>query len=136
MDTKDIQDLNEPAFPRVVNGIAGETKEVWYGMTLRDYFAAKAPTVPDWFKHEATKPRPVLPDVPAHFTAKERDELSQMSENLVNIIGSKSLAVESFWDHLGDVKREIDAWRNEQRELKFFKWSWYYADMMLAERAK
>lgn len=38
----DIKDLNEPAFPRVVNGIAGETKEVWYGMTLRDYFAAKA----------------------------------------------------------------------------------------------
>lgn len=67
MDIKDIQDLNEPAFPRVVNGIAGETKEVWYGMTLRDYFAAKA--LQGELANAATEPR-------AYNSLRDMDNLS------------------------------------------------------------
>jgi len=31
-----------PAFPHTVVGDLGQTREIWAGMTLRDYFAAKA----------------------------------------------------------------------------------------------
>lgn len=77
------------------------------GMTLRDYFAAHAPDVPDWFKHAAPTPIPLVSDAAvvgdaAHYKAKA----------------------------------ERNNWIDEQKAAKFFAWRGFYADCMVAERAK
>jgi hypothetical protein len=81
------------------------------GMTLRDYFAAHAPIV-HWFHFEpvmpAPKPDPEWGDLPEH----ERWDASPVN-----------------WT----VRLE---WDQEYQRQCSRQWPWFYADAMLAERAK
>jgi hypothetical protein len=88
------------------NPIGADVIKDHAGMTLRDYFAAHAPAVPDWFKHEPTSPMP-------HIVAGN----------------------ETMREHV-ESKMIYNAWVNEQKAFKFFAWRTFYADAMLAERAK
>lgn len=99
------------------------------GMTLRDYFAARAPMpIPDWFKHSPNRMMPTKPDI-LRLTTAQRAEYSNSEE-------FQSPEVIEYSALFNEYQIEMDCWRDEQRERKFFSWRFYFADMMLAERAK
>lgn len=102
------------------------------GMSLRDYFAARAPMpIPEWYRWMATTPRPHAPAVD-HLSTEERADASLM-------LSKDAPAVMKTTPRVTDyvvAMRAANAWRDEQRRQKFFAWRYYYADMMIAERAK
>lgn len=53
---------HDPAFPRVEPGITGEPTFVAYGLSVRDYFAAHAPDVPDSFPPLAVRKLEIVED--------------------------------------------------------------------------
>lgn len=76
------------------------------GMSLRQYYAAHAPMVPEWFGIQPPDddPKPTLPrEIP-------------MGDNGQNYI---------------EGKENYEAWLRRQRERRYFAWRWRYADMML-----
>ena len=82
-----------PAFPCDELDQGGpQVYQQFHGMTLRDYFAAHAPEMPKWFRHEADEPIPE-----------------------------------------GENRQ---AWIRRNQAAKFFEWRGFYADAMIAERAK
>jgi len=103
-------------------------------MTLRDYFAARAPSAPDWFKHKATSSRPVIPAPPVALTTEQRADLGFANDEgddyALDPVVRRDIAERQA------AEQELQRWREEQREAKFFAWRWHYADMMLAERDK
>jgi hypothetical protein len=103
------------------------------GMSMRDYFAAHAPEVPDWFEH--TPPKRELPENPKtdeldethRKTAEDwrRDPIFDLPEEL------------EWW---GDkVKAYADAksrWQTENQIARLVQWRYVYADEMVEQRTK
>jgi len=96
-------------------------------MSTRDFFAAHAPDVPDWFKYEAKTNRPVMPAVPDSFTSEQRQAL----DNFVCHETCHDRFVSQFVRRRQEAKAAQEAWRDACREKKFFAWRWHYADQMM-----
>lgn len=143
-----------PAFPRpagpYVESERGVVHDGQPGMTMRDYFAAHAPTeIPDWF-YEAGgvktgnrgKP-PEIPswkDLPIHLQnfAKEwqldpcqYDLTDIKSENLTD---ADMMRLDKFQSSVFEANENRIKWVREAREAVYISWRWYYADMMIAAR--
>lgn len=106
--------------------------QYYAGMTLRDYFAARAPQpAPDWFKHEPSSKRPVAPDA-ALLTDAQREQLAGLGDyyDFTDV----DAEVVAFAEARDAAAEALEAWRNEQRRIKFFAWRWFYADMMIKTR--
>jgi hypothetical protein len=103
-------------------------------MNDRDYFAAHAPLpIPDWFKGEYSGDMPAIPDVPAHWSALQSAQFSDLKEG-ISMIANASREVAEFYSIWLDAKGKHAAWRDRQREKKYFSWRWHYADQMMASR--
>lgn len=142
-----------PAFPALglyqgADGNIHPTATQFTGMTIRDYFAAHAPTeIPSWFEvdglPEPPRPVPTLTSIMEEAAARgvvlsERDlrELAEWTND-----GSWDLP-----DHLvavGDavlarMRKDKDERERIQRENKaaaYFMWRLHYADRMISYRA-
>jgi hypothetical protein len=119
---------NPPAFPLFIPENESPRGFNAQGMTLRDYFAAKAPKVPKWF--EADKPK-----TPRNF--------SSMSKSIKDKYDSEHS--EWFDRPTEEERKEVNLWEeswtqykkldNEYPAKRFFAWRWYYADQMLKDRS-
>jgi hypothetical protein len=141
-----------PAFPLTTpaaewdadNGGWRVTGSAISGMTLRDYFAAHAPEVPEWFKF-ATPPLPT----PLHYSVAltmvpgYRDLYDRDRNTLRTWMSDGSYDIEPPLQAIGDAAHRLIAERNLQMQEamranaagRFFAWRWYYADQMLAGRS-
>jgi hypothetical protein len=81
------------------------------GMSLRDYFAAHAPVEPWSFFQPEMSPRPVTQWHEGHPT-------EQCFE-----------CIPENWQAQAD-------WDKERTRQRVIQWPWFYADVMLAERAR
>lgn len=123
---------NPPAFPGHYHPTLPEIK-VPKGMTLRDYFAAKAPEIiPTWFKAVL----PEKPIEPKHWSSlPENDPFKKDIENW-HKDPCYDLPEETAWYQTAwDVFREKRSqWETDCEEAKYFQWRMYYADAMLRAR--
>jgi hypothetical protein len=104
--SKDLQ-RTEMAFS--VATIDGYTQ---YGMTLRDYFASKAPEeIAWWFEGDYTE----LGEKPNAVLSKEDEENGNPFPRPLNA-------------------DELDAWDLAASKLRYFQWRYAYADGMLKAR--
>lgn len=78
------------------------------GMTMRDYFAAHAPTDPwPWFHPVMATPRPASGG--EGYPTRTRDEIEA-------------------------AEKATSAWEEECFRQRYIQWPWAYADFMLKER--
>lgn len=122
------------AFPGEKNERFGQANDCNEGMTLRDYFAVRAPVnIPYWFKHrrpEATYPP--MPDV------KELDEAHRKTAEDWIEDPAFDLPEEIFFfgEKVTAHRAGHAEWLDTDRDARYFQWRFYYADSMLAEREK
>jgi hypothetical protein len=101
---------------------------------LRAYFATHAPqSIPDWFKGERTTSVPAIPDAPSHWGAAQASQFADL-KNGTGLVSHASPEVADFYARWLAAKDRQNAWRDQQRERKYFAWRWYYADQMMASR--
>lgn len=136
-----------PAFPKTGN--FGEKQSGEYdsvdqdGMSLRDYFAAKAPAeIPHWFQtaYQDPTPEPVAPTLKADDADVQQlcddwrqdpyfdlyDRRRVFHPHQVEFLRRYEGAWKAYW-------QERIAWQNQREIDMYFAWRWYYADCMLAE---
>jgi hypothetical protein len=136
------------AFPRpaVFTATLGLASPEQDGMSLREYFAAHAPAVPDWFEPFAGNE----PSIPSKLDRAEAmpqvPGFAALSQDHRNYLMAWATSGGDHWDAPEDVEVFTEAaWKLiEQREAeireakqrlaaqRFFRWRWYYADQMLA----
>ncbi|KWC56541.1 hypothetical protein [Burkholderia ubonensis] len=103
------------------------------GMTLRDFFAAKAPgEIPVWFKYVPVVPRPEVPVPREILPADQCKEFEGLGEWLDE--EDVSPEVNEFHERYVLAHRAAEAWDAEQVVARYFAWRWHYADMMLRAR--
>lgn len=127
-----------------------DIKITGYELSLREYFAAHAPPVPDWFT--GRQPRPRLPQAPK-FPGNKRlrdlvwewkmDDIGMtLEEYIVNPASDIPPAIQTVeelkaireFDHRMELVQEaIREWEDTLEERRCSQWPWYYADMVLLE---
>lgn len=101
------------------------------GMNLRQYYAAHAPLpIPDWFRVEWDEPPPFIPAPPKDWDAVRRDEFVRLKSGDVAEFAPEQVVM-AFYLEWKAANTEHIAWRDGQRERKFFMWRWHFADMMI-----
>jgi hypothetical protein len=104
--TKNYDDGDEPAFPQVG----------FNGLTIRDYFAAHAPRRPYvWFEPKM-RPRPK-----PHYDHDHPNE-RKYEERLIGCTPVNEL--------------ELAEYDDERHRQILLQWPYFYADAIIAERAK
>lgn len=120
-----------PAFPTVD---ANRPEDYGtHGMSLRDYFATKAPAdIPSWFKYEPPTELPSIPD----FRNELPRELHSEWEGLGDWLDDHEVdpAVLAFRDRHESALEARDQWLRARETGRYFAWRWYYADAMLRAR--
>lgn len=104
-------------------------------MNTRDYFAAHAPAVPDWFEYVDAVTLWTLPAVPTHWTPAQRKQWEGYGDYLEDKDCSPEvLAFAQEWTRLNDLIRvENPQLIRENADGRFFAWRYYYADRMMEE---
>lgn len=122
---------NQPAFAS-----AAMTNNNWHfqhGMTLRQYFAARAPhEIPAWIE-------PVMPPEPEEKwldqdTGEEAEEYETQSDEfkITKAMAGIALAAKRnglFFDNVNAKAQE--AWRKAYQIQRFAQWPWFWADMVI-----
>jgi hypothetical protein len=150
-DPRDLRhaarDSGGPAFPQEWDDGNGKWRE--HGMTLRDYFAARAPEPPEWFVQtwEASARVPALPLTVPQAIAQHQDAPTLNQADRQRIAewlndGSYDLDDEELDGVAQAIKAQLDRSRSEHIAAmtehaiaQFFSWRWYYADEMLKARS-
>jgi len=94
----------------------------------REYFAAHAPAMPEWFKQQSEEPAPVVPST-CVLTVDQRHEYYKVKAEEHQ--GEISAAVLAFINTEWTAKKVAAEWAMVQRAKSFFAWRRYYADMMI-----
>ncbi len=125
------------AFPFTIPAGNGHGEMTHMGLTAREYYAAHAPDVPEWFKGS---PSPVRPDPPVRsnsmFADEEYRELvawthgSRCADTLPNVSGDAYVKWALRWQKYCQAEI-LHAEGGDER--RWFAWRWHYSDMMLKE---
>ena len=138
-----------PAFP------CNDATQIIIGMSLRDWYAGRAPTQAlSWFKHRS-RPKPERPEkridiyttpetASLHATIQSRvdnwrkDPCYDLSDpDPTECCTSDELAAMAVYEVAWKKNwKDFDAWREQDLEDRYFQWRWHYADAMLKEREK
>lgn len=103
--------VHNPAFP-VIGGSSPYTQMDYEGMSIREYFAAHAPRMPQpWF-------RPVMPARPKRHVY---NGLLDDSENAR--LHAEAIVAAEQWDRARDI-------------AAYAQWPWAWADAVLAARGR
>lgn len=143
------RDSSEPAFPgQYVKHPAGEVgnnvaiMEVGSGLSKREYFAARAPEAPDWFRftpEEGRPPQVELPDPEKELNTWEQEELRVWKDGEGMDFTKLSTNVRAFmlrYQKAHQANERFQHWRMKNREAKYWSWRFYYADQMIERSAK
>lgn len=114
-------------------------------LTLREYHAAHAPAVPDWFEVDPRRPAPQMPRC-------ERWLTSDPICGLNNPQADKECKLIESWmrdpcydlpDHLRGFQQAFEvhhatlkAWRDENSITRIVAWRYAYADAMIEESTR
>lgn len=108
------------------------------GISKREYFAAHAPGVPDWFRYQADgKPsegKRDLPEPEKELTSKQQEEVRAWKDGLRFSFDNLSEPVREFllrYQRIHEANEKFHAWHMRCREEKYWAWRFYYADMMI-----
>jgi hypothetical protein len=113
------------------------------GMTLRDYFAARAPAeIPAWYDYRPRDPRP--PNVPpfqmlpAYLLEAARAWINDPCYDLQDTasVGDDKALLRAFTEAWDEQKLALEIYDAQKKVGRYFAWRWYYADMMLEARSK
>ncbi len=101
------------------------------GMSLRDYFAAHAPAIPEWFEH-----KPPARDFPKFPDWQELDPThQQMAKNwLADPVFDLPEELAWFQAKVVKVNEARYAWNYSDKASRLFQWRYAFADAMLQER--
>lgn len=115
-----------PAFPT----FPYDTDPGSEGMSLRDYFAARAPgEIPNWFKHVSPvkdfKPLPSWQELP--LKEDQNQVRDWMSDGCYDLPDNLSWFQEAFVKY----RAAYAVWEEADKIARYFQWRWYYADTML-----
>jgi hypothetical protein len=111
-----------------------------HGMSLRDYFAARAPAaIPKWFVHR--KPPRDFPELPRWFEFFD-GEADRKSARLWLDGGDFDLAEQvtdpdrgrAFAGQVVASREGYAAWKAADVAERYFQWRWHYAAAMLRTR--
>lgn len=119
--------------PTAMKGDASETNE---GMTLREYFAAHAPTeIPTWFVHvEPTRNYPPMPDI--NEVSREADDVHRKialdwQHDPCFELEDHTPELKWYSDEVKAHRAGREAWREQDIRARYFQWRYAYADGML-----
>lgn len=129
---------NTPAFPASVPGhtYGDGSSELPYlaqtGMTMREYFAARAPRdIPGWFE-------PVMPEFPDSYWIDEDTGVLTPDANLNDATFKARGEFKIIYTAMAKGFRynnarfaEQERWFRAQRIQKFSQWPWFWADMVI-----
>lgn len=101
---------------------------------LRQYFAAFAPAIPNWFVPVIEKARPIRPSVEELPIDLREDARFILCES-IELIEDPHPDLIAFDKAMHDAIRAGDEWDLLYEMEKFFQWRWYYADKMLKQRS-
>lgn len=127
-----IQTMSEQTIPRTTKRVPAPRKaDQTDVIARRDYFAAHAPDLPDWF---VVRDLPVKPTniLRAHA---EDGKIQDKDFMIINqwARGEATLPEELEW--LKDEHRNYlevrEVWERDCAALRFFVWRWHYADQMV-----
>lgn len=124
-----------PAFPAPDLGEQDFNQRAAYpGMTLRDYFAAKAPAEPQqWFKPAMPHPHPSAPAIP-DFTEAEREEYRAYNGDALEIEQIESPRLAGYLRSRIFHNKQSRDWNEDYEKQRFVQWPYAWADAMLAAR--
>jgi hypothetical protein len=138
MTTDQIPKVHDggPAFARPMGSAPGRYNASQEGMTLREYFAVRAPQeIPDWFKGPALRaiklpvPDAAIADEAAEWNRDPCYDLDGVFDD-----GERQRLAREYSDAMNNYGSEIVAAQAEMEVARYFAWRWHYADMMLAAR--
>lgn len=110
------------AFPFMVPG-EGPVE----GMTIREYFAARAPVEPQtWFEPKMEWSRPCLPDW--RMQGWTDRQIAEWRSDYP----PDDQVVSDFIHHLEDVQHLIEKWDRQREKQRLLQWPWAWADAVLA----
>lgn len=114
--------------------VSGQKGNAVNTITRRDWFAAQAPAVPDWFEWAPADPMPEYPDPHQRLTDEQRGEW----DGLGDWLDDKDVdpAVLAFRDEYRAACAASTAWHNRKTLGREVAWRWHWADAMLATAPK
>lgn len=108
------------------------------GMTLRDYYAAHAPSeIPEWFETEIDLPELKQPkawwdyeegDLKKKLEGWHKDPIFDFTEE----DGQEAMEYQKKWDKYRSDRSEL---RRVKKSIEYIKWRYAYADLMLVHRS-
>lgn len=131
-----------PAFPHTFQTLAAplnaepgrlypaeQVTMVCHGMSTRDYFAAHAPAMPDWFNWKNPEPFPAAPRADKELS----QEHYQQWQGLGDYLEDHEVAPEvlAFRERRDDILAKQATWNQHDSFGKFTAWRWAYADAMV-----
>lgn len=120
------------AFPRAAGMYANAVE----GMTLRDYFAAHAPTEPQrWFLPVMATERPKFPQAIPNPTEAEAEEFNGYGDWL-DLEDLKEPRAIDYVKRRDEYDQQSKAWDVVFARELLVQWPYAWADAMLKERAK
>lgn len=105
-------------------------------ITRREWFMTHAPDAPPWFRYKVPDmpPNPPEPDPEKELNAAQQTELAAWIAGETTDFGGLSPAVRHFmlqWEKVQGMRKVFHVWQMKSREVKWWKWREYYADMMM-----
>jgi hypothetical protein len=114
---------------------SGTHSAAQHGMTLRDYFAARAPErIEEWFQYEHPTPRPSVPFPHLELDAEEQRQFNGMGEWLEE--KDVSDKVREFAAKHRAARDAAEAYDRERARARYCAWRYAYADGMIAARGE
>lgn len=98
------------------------------GLTVREYYAANAPAVPDWYQPERKTPSPAMPLAQWEHHSNEQMEFNSLRNGTRSTAAPEVLEFHEKWK---EWEKLMDRWADQSTEERFFAWRWHYADMMI-----
>lgn len=105
------------------------------GMSMRQWYAAHAPAVPEWFRLKDDGDWPKVPAVPKEWGTVERAEFAMIKEGSLEVCAACD-DVQVFWHRYEPARARLEAWRDRMKARKFFAWRWFFADQMIASERR
>lgn len=108
------------------------------GMCMREYYAAHAPEVPDWFRYQAegmpSEGKSAMPDRMLELNTEQRKELLDWESGVQPDFHKLTAATQAFMlrsQRIEAANKRFHDWHMKSREEKYWKWRWYFADKMI-----
>lgn len=102
-------------------------------ISLRDYFAARAPLeIPSWFRLHRAEKKPAMPSARRELTSEQLDQWQGLGDYLED--DDVDPEVLEFRDRYDAASHAVGAWEEAYERDRYLAWRWAYADLMIAAR--